>query len=96
MSNKKREYWEDHIKNWKKSNKSIHKFCKENNLIPSTFNRWLDKLNQKVVPIKLELPLESRENHNIVIEFNSLKISIPLNVETTKLQTIIREVRRCS
>jgi hypothetical protein len=96
MSRKNHMFWEEHIKSWKHSKQSIHKYCKENNLIQSTFTRWMDNLNQKVVPVKLEIPIDRNEDLRITIESNSIKITIPLTVENSRLQTIIREVQRCS
>ncbi len=96
MNRKNNIYWEEHIESWKQSNQSIHKYCKENGLIQSTFTIWKDKLKKKVIPVKLEIPLIRNEDLKITIESSSIKITIPLAVENSRLQTIIREVHRCS
>jgi len=96
MIRKTESYWKSHIENWKNSECSSHKYCKDNGLIHSTFQRWIKKLDKKIVPIKIDLPAQKSFHKNIVIEGSGIRISLPENVDPTLLSITIREIKKCS
>ena len=96
MIRKNKDYWQKQISNWKESNQSPHKYCKKNGLIQSTFMRWVEKLEAKITPIKVDLPVSPKVKKEIIIEGNRIKIILPSNIEISILSAIIREVRHCS
>jgi len=59
----KREYWEEQVKRWKKSNLNQSEFCRQANLKLSTFGYWLSvfskpakEIKNKFIPVKIIKP----------------------------------------
>jgi hypothetical protein len=96
MVRKNKDYWQDHINSWRNSNQTPHRFCKENNLIQSTFMRWIEKLETKITPMKVEIPVIPKTNKEIIIEGYGIKIILPYDIDSSLLSATIREVGRCS
>ena len=96
MIRKTESYWKKHIENWKISEQTAHQYCKNNGLVQSTFQRWIKKLDKRIVPIKIDLPVQNNCHNNIVIEGSGIKISLPENVNPTLLSASIREIKKCS
>lgn len=45
ITKKKRNHWKKSIKQWLSSNQSASAFCRENNVVASTFNYWRSRLD---------------------------------------------------
>lgn len=96
MIRKTESYWKKHIESWKISEQTAHQYCINNGLIQSTFQRWSKKLDKRIVPIKIDLPVQTSCHRNIVIEGSGIKISFPENVAPALLSASIREIKKCS
>lgn len=96
MIRKNKDFWQKHIMNWKESKLSPHKYCTENNLIRSTFMRWVEKLDTKIIPIKLDIPTSLNTKKEIIIEGHGLKITLPSDIAASLLSATIKEVGLCS
>ncbi len=96
MIRKTESYWKKHIENWKISEQSVHQYCKNNGLIQSTFQRWIKKMDKRIVPIKIDLPVQKSYHNNIIIEGSGIRISLPDNVDPALLSISIREIKKCS
>ena len=58
--------------------------------------RWVEKLEVKITPMKVELPVTPSLNQEIIIEGNGVKVILPYNIDSLLLSATIREVGRCS
>ncbi len=96
MIRKSESYWKRHIESWKISEQTAHQYCKDNGLIQSTFQRWIKKLDKRIVPIKIDIPVQKSRHNNIIIEGSGIKISLPENVDSALLSASIREIKKCS
>lgn len=96
MVRKNKDYWQKQISNWKESNQSPHKYCKDNGLIQSTFMRWVEKLETKIIPIKVDLPVRPNIKKEIIIEGNGVRVILPSDIDISILSASIREVGHCS
>ncbi len=96
MIRKSESYWKRHIESWKISEQTAHQYCKDNGLIQSTFQRWIKKLDKRIVPIKIDIPVQRSRHKNIIIEGSGIKITLPENVDSALLSVSIREIKKCS
>ena len=57
----KSEYWQQHLKDWKKSGQARTAYCSQNNLRLTTFDYWRKKLREPTGQIKLvQVPTSGR------------------------------------
>lgn len=60
VTKSKRNHWKKSIKQWLDSNQSASAFCRENNVVASTFNYWRARLDPNYKgKTKTSLPQES-------------------------------------
>ncbi|MCP4161082.1 MAG: hypothetical protein GY760_13500 [Deltaproteobacteria bacterium] len=96
MIRKTESYWKKHIENWKISELTVHQYCKNNGLVQSTLQRWIKKLDKRIIPIKIDLPEQKNCPNNITIESPGIRISLPDTVDPALLLISIKEIKKCS
>ena len=97
MINNKEEYWAEHIAIWKESGLSRNAYCKKNDIYPSTLTNWIKKIEKKLKPVRIEIPLKTENVASvIIIETPELRITIPQSVTPDLVSSIIRNLKVCS
>ena len=89
---------EQHIQNFLASGKSQLSWCSENNIKPSTLNRWLHSYRAsqqevKFIPLALK-PNTSQQSHTneILIEIGVCKLHVPETLGIQFMQQAIKAV----
>ena len=96
---KNQHYWVKKIQEWKKSKKSIAQWCRENNIIYSTFLYWRDKLqgvsvSNKKAPLFIEITDNGSVDTGIEIQCNDISVQISKNFDSATLLQTLRLVRK--
>ena len=90
----RRNFWEEHIQEWRSSKLSKAKYCEEQRISKSAFYRWLKKIknfknNSKFIPISIERK-NNKGNYCTVEIGNNGKIIIEKKEVITELLKIVR------
>ncbi len=82
------------LQEWKKSGKSIQKYCRENNIRPTTFYGWTKSrkgtLKKESQFIEIKSAAVLTHSRNIILEKNDLKIHIPSDMTMNDLKPLFK------
>ena len=101
--------WFNKVESYRSSNLSLKEWCEKNNIVHSTMRSWVTKYNKANKTIEnsektksnnwasLHIPNNSLESSNsnpsIILEINSIKITVPPNFNPSDLENIIRIIK---
>lgn len=98
--------WFNRVESYRSTNLSLKEWCEKSNIVYSTMRSWITKYNKANKTIEntktnnwasLDIPNNSLEsissNSSIILEINSIKITVPSNFNTSDLQNIIRIIK---
>ena len=101
--------WFNKVESYRSTNLSLKEWCEKNKIVHSTMRSWVTKYNKANKTIEnsentktnnwasLDIPNNSLEsissNPSIILEINSIKITVPPNFNPSDLQNIIRIIK---
>jgi len=88
-SNEEKAMW---IEDWKQSGKSAWAYAKENGLSPQTFVNWTqvgEGSKQGLVEVPAQLLEPIQKTNEILIEKGSIRIHVPVQLNSSELKAII-------
>ncbi|MDA3811044.1 MAG: hypothetical protein PF518_12045 [Spirochaetaceae bacterium] len=97
MNNKRsREDWKNEIGKYKKSGLSANRYCRDNNISPSTFIYWKKKFDSPaiVVPqqlVKISTPIKTGEK--MKLSYNQIVVEFPAELPTEKIALLISTLK---
>ena len=91
---------EKHLKRWRSSGLSGQEYCRRNNIRSTTLYSWTKKERQdkakkniqglvKILPVNIK---QENSNQKIVVEYQGIKIQIPLSASPDYVAAILQNI----
>jgi len=93
--NKRHLHWQNIIEQWHASGLGPVEYCRQNNITPSTFYQWRQKLrgndaNTSVFkPVEI-LPSSPKVSDDLIITMSGITITIPQGSDNTLLANLLQ------
>ena len=103
-----KEEWMEHVKRFKESGISINRYCRDNNLKPTSFRHWINKDRKTVfntrkkenfVKLEVKNTFVREISSHILLKYNSFEITLSADFnksDLNRLLDVLEERRLCS